>query len=163
MAATTVTMARTAWPSGASEQFAAADAFEELAGAIAEPLVIRVPAGRAFADPVVIEHRIDEGGIMAAPVLIVETGADSEVSIVQRFSGPDDVDVLVLPIVELRVAAAARVSYLGVNQIGRSGWLIANQHAVSEQDSTIYLERVARGSLRPGAHRRRGRRPRRLG
>ena len=79
------------------------------------------------------------------PSLVVEAGADAEVTIVQRFVCPDGVVALTVPHVELRAAPSARVSYLGINELGRQAWMIAHQQASGERDSVVTLANVALG------------------
>jgi Fe-S cluster assembly protein SufD len=52
---------------------------------------------------------------------------------------------LVVPMLQIRAGAAARVSYLAVNELGVDTWQIAHQQALGERDSTTRLATVALG------------------
>jgi Fe-S cluster assembly protein SufD len=125
----------------------APDVFAEWNDAFAEPLVVHIPRGRTIAEPIVVTHRIAATGQATFPRLVVDAGDDSEVVVVERFIGTahEDAHALVVPVVELRAAPAARVRYLGVNELGPSAWLIGHQVAEGERDSTTSLASVALG------------------
>ena len=66
---------------------AAADLFTDLNTAFASPVVVHVPAGKAFAEPLVLRHTVLADGTLVAPRLLVVAGPDSEVTVVERFQG----------------------------------------------------------------------------
>jgi Fe-S cluster assembly protein SufD len=122
------------------------DVFAELNTAFApDPLVLVVPAGKVVAEPVVVTHEIRGDGTWGFPRLVIDAGPDSEVTVVERFTSPDDARAVVAPVLELRAEAAARVRYLAVNELGQQVWQIASQAAVGERDSTTLLAAVALG------------------
>lgn len=124
----------------------ASDPFvDHLNGAFMSPLVVRVPAGRAVAEPLVIEHHVADTGTAIFPRLVIEAGADSEITVIERFVGPDGVDALVCPVLDVVAAQAARVRYLGINELGRSTWLLGHQRAEAQRDSSLLLATVALG------------------
>lgn len=124
---------------------AAEDVFDELNLAFAEPVVVRIPAGRTLAEPIVLDYEPTTSGAALFPSLVIEAGADAEVTVVQRFHCADDVDVLIVPTVEIHLAASARVKYLGINMLGRRAWMIANQRVVGERDSVATVANVSLG------------------
>ncbi len=125
----------------------AADAFAELNRAFAvEPIVLSVPAGKAVADPVVVTHEIAGRGTAGFPRLVIDAGADSEVTVVERFTSTPDAHALLAPVLELRAGPAARVRYLAVNELGPEVWQIGAQAAVGERDSTTLMGAVALGA-----------------
>jgi Fe-S cluster assembly protein SufD len=121
------------------------DLFASLNAALATPIVLRVPAGRSPGAPIVITHRIGGEGTAVFPRLVIDAGADSEVTIIERFVSPDDVTALVVPVLLLTAGPAARVSYLAVNELGVQTWQLGNQVAVGDRDSTVTLATVALG------------------
>jgi len=124
----------------------APDVFAELNTAFApEPVVLAVPAGKAVADPVIVTHEVTGEGTSGFPRLVVEAGADSEVTVVERFVSGDDVSALVVPVLEIRAEPAARVRYLAINELGPKVWQIGNQAVVGERDSTTLTAAVALG------------------
>ncbi len=121
------------------------DVFAELNAVHAEPVVIRIPKGLVRTEPIVVTHDIAAAGTAAFPRLVIDAGADSEVTVVERFTSASDADVLVVPVLQIRASAAARVSYVGVNELADTAWLIGHQQAVGDRDSTTTLATVALG------------------
>lgn len=121
------------------------DAFEALSADADEELVVATRRGEVVADPILIEHRVAASGVLVRPRLVIEAGEDSEVTILERFSSPDDVRALALPSVDVRAAAAARITYVSINEWGRGTWQIGSQRAEGDRDSTLRLATVALG------------------
>ena len=82
-----------------------------------EPVLVRVPPGVSVEGPIVMRHWIDAEGAAVFPRLIVDAGADSSVEVLELY-GSADVAAFVSPVVEIRVASAARVGYLAVQALG---------------------------------------------
>ncbi len=122
----------------------APDVFAEWNAALGTPSVIRIPAGTTVDEPVVVTHRVVEDGGVVFPRLVVDAGPDSDVTVVERFVSAD-VTALVVPVVELRLQAAARVRYVAVNELGPKVWQIGHQLARGERDSTTFIASVALG------------------
>ena len=124
------------------------DVFAELNRAFMSPTVIRVPAGKVLAEPIIVTHRIAGDGVAVFPRLVIDAGADSEVTVIERFvaaEGADDDRALVVPVLQVRAAEAARVKYLAINEVGINTWQIGNQQAVGDRDSTTLLATVTLG------------------
>ena len=126
----------------------APDLFAELNAAFMTPVVLRVKPGQHVVGPVVITHEISGDGLGVFPRLIIEAGEDSELVVIERFAAASTEGggaTFVGPVVQVHAAQAARVSYLGVNELDDASWLIGHQQAVGERDSTITLGTVALG------------------
>ncbi len=123
----------------------AIDLFHELNNAFADAVIISVPAGRAISEPVVVTHRLDASGVAVFPRLVIDAGADSELTVVEQFLSPDGLTALCVPRLEIAVAQAARVRYLGVNLLGNATWHLAHQRSVGDRDSTTLVSTVALG------------------
>ncbi len=123
----------------------AADVFAQLNTDNAAPISLRVGRNAVVPVTVLITHHIEQTGIVAYPRLVIDAGENSEVTVIERFVSPDDVVSLVVPVVEIRAAQAARVTYLGINELGRKTWQVGHQHAVGERDSTMRIFSVALG------------------
>ena len=91
-----------------------------------EPLLVRVPPGVSVERPIVVRHWLDADGGAAFPRLIVDAGADSSVEVLELY-GSADVAAFISPVIEIRVAAAARVGYLTVQDLGPKVWHIGSQ------------------------------------
>lgn len=123
----------------------APDVFAQLNTDNAAPVVLRVGPNVVVPRTVVITHHLDGSGIVAYPRLVIDAAENSEITVIERFVSADDVVSLVVPVVELRAAQAARVTYLAINELGRHTWQIGHQQAVGERDSTTRLFSVALG------------------
>jgi len=132
-----------AWPDVIGD--GAPDVFAELNSAFVTPLVLQVPAGRVVAEPVVVEHVVTGEGTATFPRVVIDAGPDSEITVVERLTSQAGEQVLAVPLVQVRAGAAARVSYLGINELSASAWQIGHQQAVGDRDSTITLATIALG------------------
>ncbi len=124
------------------------DVFAELNRAFMSPVVIRVRPGTTVAEPIVVTHEISGDGGAVFPRLVVDAGADSEVTVVERFvaaPGAEDDLALVVPVLQVLARQAARVKYLAVNEVGERTWQIGNQQSVGERDSSTLLATVTLG------------------
>ena len=121
------------------------DLFATINRSLGNQVHIVVPAGVVVAAPIVIAHTVPAGGALVAPRLVIEAGRDSQVTVIERFVSAADGESLVLPVVQIRAAAAARVQYLGVNELSATAWSIGNQQAEGDRDSSTLLATVALG------------------
>ena len=101
-----------------------------------EPVLIRVPSGASVEGPIIVRHWLDADGGAVFPRLIVDAGADSAVEVLELY-GSADVAAFVSPVIEIRAAAAARVGYLAVQDLGPKMWHIGSQ--VSHIGSQAHL------------------------
>ena len=101
-----------------------------------EPLLIRVPPGASVEGPIIVRHWLDADGGAVFPRLIVDAGADSAIEVLELY-GSADVAAFVSPVIEIRAAAAARVGYLAVQDLGPKVWHIGSQ--VSHIGSQAHL------------------------
>jgi len=122
----------------------AADVFAELNAALAAPVVLRIPPGHVAADPIEVVWPAPGDGAAVFPRLVVETGPDADVTIVERFAS-HDVSALVVPVTELRAGPGARLRYLATNELGPRVWQIAHQVGRADQESYTLLATVALG------------------
>jgi Fe-S cluster assembly protein SufD len=119
------------------------DLFTDLNAALAARQVVRVPAGRAVAEPLVLVHTSAGASSISASHLVIEAGADAEITVVERFVGGGG--GLLLPAVRLVAHPSARIRYMAVNELDRDTWFIAHQVAEAERDATVSLATVAFG------------------
>ena len=124
------------------------DVFAELNRAFMAPVVVRVPANRSVSEPIVVTHTISGDGSAVFPRLVIDAGENCDVTVVERFvaaDGADDDATLVVPVLQVHAAQAARVRYLAINEVGAKTWQIGNQQSVGERDSTTLLATVTLG------------------
>jgi Fe-S cluster assembly protein SufD len=118
------------------------DAFTTLNLAFApDPLRVVVRRGATPA-PIVVVHRTTADAAVF-PRVLVEAGEDSEVRVVEVVAG--DAAALVVPVTELDVGAAARVSYLHVQTLGPAAWQLGLQASRVARDATLVSAAVALG------------------
>ncbi|MGH9283328.1 MAG: Fe-S cluster assembly protein SufD, partial [Acidimicrobiales bacterium] len=107
---------------------------------------IEVPDGVVVDRPFLVRHEGRGSGVASFPHTLVVAGADAEVSVLERFDSFDDEEEhLTVPVTELVVGDAARVSYLGLQDQGQHVWQIALQRARVGQDATLRTSAVALG------------------
>lgn len=97
------------------------DVFALANDARSQPIVLSVPRGTALERPVAVIHHVDADGSATHPRLSVTVGEDAECSVIEIFTS-DDVDALVLPVTEIAVAAAARMRYSALQDLGPRVW-----------------------------------------
>ena len=124
---------------------AATDIFEDLNGRDAQLTAISVAKNQVVAEPVVITHSLDESGVVAYPRLVIEAHENSEVTVVERFISSANAKSLIVPVVDVRAAQSARVTYIAINELGSATWQIGYQQAVGQRDSMMKLFTVALG------------------
>ena len=122
-----------------------ADLFDDLNLAHMHAIIVRVPRGLAVAEPIVITHHCSGVDEAFFPRLVIDAAENSEITVVERFVSDDAATTLTVPVLDARIAQAARVRYLAINELGGSSWLIGRQHSVGQRDSDALLATVALG------------------
>ena len=121
------------------------DVFADLNAAFATTTHLSIPAGAVVEQPILVTHVVPAGGAMVCPRLVIDAGPDSQATVVERFVSQSVGPALVLPVLQVRAADAARVQYLAINQLSTDAWSIGHQQAVGERDSSTLLASVALG------------------
>ncbi len=121
------------------------DLFAEINRAMSDIVHVVVPRGAVVGEPITITHTIPADGALVCPRLVIEAGDDSEVTVVERFVSESGGPALVLPVLQIATGQAARVNYLGVNELSTDAWSIAHQQAIGGRDSATLLATVALG------------------
>ncbi len=124
---------------------AATDIFEDLNVRHAQVTAISIAKNQVVAEPIVITHSLDESGVVVYPRLVVDAAENSEVTIVERYVSGADTKSLIVPVVDVRAAQSARVTYVAINELGATTWQIGYQQAVGQRDSTMQMFTVALG------------------
>ena len=119
-----------------------ADLFDDLNLAHMHAVIVRVPRGIASTEPIVITHDCSGKGHAYFPRLVIDAGENSEITVVERFVSDDQSTTLTVPVLDARLAQAARVRYLAVNELGTKSWLIGRQRSVGQRDSDALLATV---------------------
>jgi Fe-S cluster assembly protein SufD len=121
------------------------DVFTELNTAfVCDPVVVRAPTGTTVDRPIVIVHWVDQDGIAVFPRTVVQAQPDAELTVVEHLISPD-VAAFVDPVVELAVEDTARLSYVGVQNLGPRVWQTAYQASRVGRDAQLRSSAVALG------------------
>ena len=107
-----------------------------------DPVVVRVDPG-VTAAPVVVVHRVWSDDAALFPRIRIEAGEDCEVTVLEVVAGPGR--SMVVPVTEIDVARAARVSYLHVQTLGTEAWQIGLQASRVAADAALTSAAVALG------------------
>jgi Fe-S cluster assembly protein SufD len=123
----------------------AASALDHLHDAFAPgPVLVRVRPGTAVEVPVVVIS-VHTGGPRATfPHLVVEAGADAEVTVVEHRASLDGAG-LVVPLTELRVGSAARLRYVEIQDLAPGTWQLARQASVVADQASLISAMAAFG------------------
>jgi len=121
------------------------DVFADLNAMFATTTHVSVPAGTVIDQPILVTHVVPAAGALVCPRLVIEAGRDSQVTVIERFVSETGGEALVLPVLQIHAAEAARVQYLGINQLSTEAWSIGHQQSVGDRDSTTLLATVALG------------------
>lgn len=105
------------------------------AAVVADPVVIDVPDGVVLDEPIVVRHEGAPDGAAVGTAVIVRAGADSAVRVVEVLAGGGA--GLVLPSTDVRVGAAARVGYVGIQELAPTGWAIGTLELTVEAQGTV--------------------------
>jgi Fe-S cluster assembly protein SufD len=101
----------------------------------ADPVVVRIPGGRAVDGPIVVVHWFSRPDTAAFPRLIVDAGPDSEARVLDIYGS--EAPGIVVPVTELAVGPAARLGYVNVQRLGLTSWQIASTVARVDQDGQL--------------------------
>jgi Fe-S cluster assembly protein SufD len=112
------------------------DPFALLNDAFAAPVVLRVPPGAAV-DPVVVVHWVSAPGVAAFPRVVLDAGADSDVTLLEVFRSVAGGDVLVVAGTDLHVGKAARVQHLVLQHLDPAAWQLGTQRSDVDADATL--------------------------
>lgn len=121
------------------------DIFEDRNTKSAQLTVISVPKNQVISEPIVITHTLKTSGVVVYPRLVIDAAENSEVTVVERFVSNDEVASLIVPVVDVRAAQSARITYVAINELGAATWQIGYQQAVGQRDSMMKLFSVALG------------------
>lgn len=109
-----------------------------------EPVVIRVPDGVVVDAPIVVVHVTEGDRVAAFPRLVLQAGADSNVSVIEVQVSSGD-GGLVVPVTEIVAGPAARVGFVTVQQLGLSTWQVGLQASEVAADATFRSTSVGFG------------------
>jgi Fe-S cluster assembly protein SufD len=101
------------------------------------PIHVRVARGAVIDAPIVVAQWSDQAGLATFPRLVVEAGENSQASVVDYHASADDAELLTIPVVELVVGRAARLGFVGAQNLGLRTWQIGSQVSSVDADATF--------------------------
>ncbi len=99
-------------------------------------VVVRAPAGLAVDQPVVILNHHERADLISFPHIVVEVGESSELQVLE-WQSSSAVTAAAVPVVELDVAAAGRLSYSTVQVTGPDFHVIGRQRSSVAGQATL--------------------------
>jgi Fe-S cluster assembly protein SufD len=123
----------------------APDAFAELNTAFSpDPVLIRIAPGTIVDQPIIVHVHAAATGALSVPRLVVEVGADAQVTVVELQTSLAEVG-LVSAVTEIAVGPAARARHLTVQDLDPATWQIATQVSRVEQSADFLAAGAALG------------------
>ncbi|MDE0269248.1 MAG: SufD family Fe-S cluster assembly protein [Acidimicrobiaceae bacterium] len=111
-----------------------ADYFTQLNDAFTPtPVIIEIPANTMLDGVIAVHHHTTHNGVASFPRLIVRVGANAQAQIVNVESSESG--VLVVPVVELDVQHAGRLSYVNLQRHHPQAWQVALHAAQVHRDA----------------------------
>jgi Fe-S cluster assembly protein SufD len=105
---------------------------------------VRVAPGTVVDQPIVVHVHAAAPGALSAPRLVVEVGADAQVTVVERQTSRPEVG-LVAAVTEIAVGAAARARHVTVQDLDPATWQIATQVSRVDQSADFLAANAALG------------------
>ncbi|HSJ29257.1 MAG TPA: Fe-S cluster assembly protein SufD [Acidimicrobiia bacterium] len=105
---------------------------------------VTVPAGAELTAPIVIDVQATQPGA-SFPYVSIETGTNSECSVVVVYRSAPDVDVIVSPQVGIHAGDGARIRFVGVQTLDFAATGVVHQRVVLGRDATVKLGEVGLG------------------
>lgn len=102
-----------------------------------ECIVVEIAAGAHVQAPIAIAHWTAEPWLATFPRTIVRAGESSQAAVVEYHASAKDLVALTVPVVELAVGEAARLGYLGAQNLGLATWQMASQVSRVGKDATL--------------------------
>ena len=106
--------------------------------------VVDVPAGVVVERPVLVLEWVESDGAAVLSRTIVRLGEGAQATVVDVLGSPD-VDAFVAPVVELQVADAAVLHWLGVQDLGRRVWQVGYNNSRVGKDASLSTANVVLG------------------
>ncbi len=100
-------------------------------------VVVTVPDGVVVERPIAVAHWISTPGIATFPRTVVRVGSGAHAEVIEYHASPADVHALTVPVVELDVARAATLGYVGAQNLGFATWHIGSQISRVDQEATL--------------------------
>jgi Fe-S cluster assembly protein SufD len=111
----------------------------------AAPVVLSVPRGVVLDRPVLVHHQIVTAGIAVFPRLVVRLADGAQATVIDHVSSTAGSAVLSVPLTELTVERAARLSYLNFQDLATDAWQVGSLVADVGQEANLTAGLVGLG------------------
>jgi Fe-S cluster assembly protein SufD len=110
-----------------------------------DAVVVRVPKGKAVAEPFLVEVQATTAATLVLPRVVVLAEEGSEASLVVTYRSPDGVALVAVPHVEVMAGPNARVGLTVVQDWGDETTGIVQQRMVADRDAALLLAEAGLG------------------
>jgi Fe-S cluster assembly protein SufD len=111
-----------------------------------EGAALVVPKGVAVETPFFIDVQAATSGVVAFPHISLAVEESAQASVVIRYRSDDDVDALVVPQLEMTVAANAHLKVTVVQHWGRRTRSVSHARALVGRDASVHLGEAGLGA-----------------
>jgi Fe-S cluster assembly protein SufD len=109
-------------------------------------VLIEVPKGLVMADPLVVEIQAVTPESASFPHVVVRVGENAEASVLVVFRSAEDTRLLMVPEIDLDVAAGARLRYLAVQSLDHAATSVVHQRVTLDRDATARVGEIGLGA-----------------
>ena len=109
-------------------------------------VLIEIPRGSVMADPLVVEIQAVTPESASFPHVVVRVGENAEASVLVVYRSADDVRLLMVPEIDLDVAAGGRLRYLAVQGLDHAATSVVHQRVMLGRDATARIGEVGLGA-----------------
>jgi Fe-S cluster assembly protein SufD len=109
-------------------------------------VLIEIPKGSVMSDPLVVEIQAVTKDSASFPHVAVRVGENAEASVLVVYRSAEDVRLLMVPEIDLDVAAGGRLRYLAVQGLDHAATSVVHQRVTLGRDATARIGEVGLGA-----------------
>ncbi len=109
-------------------------------------VLIEIPKGSVMTNPLVVEVQAVTPESASFPHVVVRVGENAEASVLVVYRSADDVRLLMVPEIDLEVAAGGRLRYLAVQGLDHAATSVVHQRVTLGRDATARIGEVGLGA-----------------
>ena len=109
-------------------------------------VVIDIPKGLVMTDPLIVEIQGVTPETASFPHLVVRVGENAEASVLVEYRSAEGVRLLMVPEIDLDVAAGGRLRYLAVQGLDHAATSVVHQRVTLGRDATARIGEVGLGA-----------------
>jgi Fe-S cluster assembly protein SufD len=109
-------------------------------------VLVEIPKGSVMTAPLIVEIQGVTPGSASFPHVVVRVGEDAEASVLVVYRSADDARLLMVPEIDLDVAAGGRLRYLAVQGLDHAATSVVHQRVTLGRDATARIGEVGLGA-----------------